>query len=638
MSRTERLNPATKVVVKTKPRPACRATASFSHMGGRPTQQDACQIWENTAIGATFVVVCDGVGGSRSGAEASAVVIQTAGQLWKDRGGAFADPKKDLLSLSHVAHNRITDLAVAGEKRAPASTIVALYLTPNEAHWIHAGDSRLYHFRNSQLVVRTRDHSVVQILVDQGEVSEEEMGSHPDQGRLLQSLGTQEYRDPTYGTASIGQTDAFVLCTDGFWERTPWKAMASIFLAEPPHLESALRKVVNRAVQANGPSGDNVTAAIVAPMTPPARSQAGDFLKKLPAYLFVFAVLIVAVGGVGLYKWLYPEPVAPVVDRGSGTKSPTESPNPKTTPPLQGPTPTRADPVLPAKTPSGTPTDPPPKAQATPGTPAAPSSPGKAPDPIALLSRATPEQATAANPFINLFGMKFVPVNVGTRVLFSVWDTRVSDWQAYIDEAGDTKQDGIYGLPEKQAVQVLQKDLSWRNPGFAQTSEDPVVGVSWEDARRFCAWLSNKEGRKYRLPKDAEWSAAVGPQKFPWGDKFPPPPGAGNYGGSGSRSTSPVGTFKANNYGLYDLGGNVQQWCEDEYKPSMNSAKALKAHPFLDQKPSDGTLLRVLRGGSWFYSEETELQSTYHNRGRPTDRRDDVGFRCVLDISNDQTP
>jgi formylglycine-generating enzyme required for sulfatase activity len=70
----------------------------------------------------------------------------------------------------------------------------------------------------------------------------------------------------------------------------------------------------------------------------------------------------------------------------------------------------------------------------------------------------------------------------------------------------------------------------------------------------------------------------------------------------------------------------------------MNSAKALKAHPFLDQKPSDGTLLRVLRGGSWFYSEETELQSTYHNRGRPTDRRDDVGFRCVLDISNDQTP
>jgi formylglycine-generating enzyme required for sulfatase activity len=114
-----------------------------------------------------------------------------------------------------------------------------------------------------------------------------------------------------------------------------------------------------------------------------------------------------------------------------------------------------------------------------------------------------------------------------------------------------------------------------------------VVGVSLDDARRFCAWLSKKEGRTYRLPTSAEWSAAVGPQKYPWGDSFPPPKGAGNYGGSESRHvplgisvftipgyndgyprTSPVGSFAPNRSGLYDMGGNVAQWCDEEYKSS----------------------------------------------------------------------
>jgi formylglycine-generating enzyme required for sulfatase activity len=82
------------------------------------------------------------------------------------------------------------------------------------------------------------------------------------------------------------------------------------------------------------------------------------------------------------------------------------------------------------------------------------------------------------------------------------------------------------------------------------------------------------------------------------------------------------------------MGGNVWQWCEDEYKASMNSAEAIKALPALkEEKASDGTPYRVLRGASWFLSDEISLRSTYRNRNHPSIRNDYGGFRCVLVIS-----
>jgi len=271
--------------------------------------------------------------------------------------------------------------------------------------------------------------------------------------------------------------------------------------------------------------------------------------------------------------------------------------------------------------------------------------------PWPLIPKSTP----AEYPFVNSLGMKFMPVETfgaalaGERVLFSVWDTRVSDWQAFVQNEGDTPQSGLFGFDEKELKWGFKTDLNWKHPGFAQTSQDPVVGVSWEDARRFCAWLSRKEGRTYRLPTSSEWSAAAGTDKYPWGNNFPPPEGAGNYAGSefqlklgawtifgyndGFPRTSPAGSFPPNRHGLYDMGGNVWQWCEDEYKASMNTAEALGMYPFLKDEKVNGTSCRVIRGGAWGDFSEMYLRSSFHAPDLPASRRSDCGFRCVLVVS-----
>jgi hypothetical protein len=219
----------------------------------------------------------------------------------------------------------------------------------------------------------------------------------------------------------------------------------------------------------------------------------------------------------------------------------------------------------------------------------------------------------------NSLGMQFVSVS-GTSVLVSIWQTRVQDYAAYAKVAN-----GV--------------DVSWKNPGFSQTASHPVVNVSWHDARQFCAWLTEKErsegnlpsSSEYRLPTDSEWSWAVGighresrgtprdkakklKDVYPWGTQWPPPKGAGNYdpslGTDPFEYTSPAGSFAANAQGVFDLGGNVWEWCED----FLNGASGV----------------RVLRGGSWNFSGAGHLLSSYRNGVMPSARSGGIGFRCVL--------
>jgi hypothetical protein len=251
-------------------------------------------------------------------------------------------------------------------------------------------------------------------------------------------------------------------------------------------------------------------------------------------------------------------------------------------------------------------------------------------------------------PFVNSLGMKFVPVP-GTKVLFSIWDTRVQDYSAYAAAKPDV--DDSWKTQEMEGVPV------------GREADHPVVGVNWEDVQAFCAWLTEKEtaegrltkGAKYRLPTDAEWSTAVGlpPENgetpwtketgnktmiLPWGSEWPPPKSSGNYADEslhakfpnpyqkdrtrftndwiqgfddGYATTSPVGAFPPNPFGLHDMGGNVQQWCEDRFHK--------------DSKERAG------RGAAFTSSVQNNLQLVRRQKLDPAVRRLDLGFRCVLD-------
>ena len=161
---------------------------------------------------------------------------------------------------------------------------------------------------------------------------------------------------------------------------------------------------------------------------------------------------------------------------------------------------------------------------------------------------------------------------------------------------------------------------SWRNPGpgFEQTDDHPVVCVSWNDAVAFCEWLSRKEGKTYRLPTEAEWEYACRAgttDAWTWGDE----PSVSAY-----PFTAPVGSFGANAWGLYDMNGNVCQWCSDWYDDQFPGDTEVVTDP----TGASSGVTRVLRGAPWFAGLAAwRSANRYHI---PPGRRDSfVGFRIV---------
>ena len=225
-------------------------------------------------------------------------------------------------------------------------------------------------------------------------------------------------------------------------------------------------------------------------------------------------------------------------------------------------------------------------------------------------------------------------------------------FRRFVDETGyktEAERDGKGGC----GLNVSDQDprYTWLNPGFEQTDEHPVVNVSWNDAGALCEWLSRTEGQTYRLPTEAEWEyacrartttmffngdnpgslAAVGnvadatlKTKYPnWAD-----PGAAP---DGFVYTAPAGQFQPNAFGLYDMHGNVWEWCRDWY-----DAEYYKRSPVADPPGPPPAAQRVVRGGSCFDSA-WNCRSAFR-RGRPPELRYySVGFRLAR-VPSDRSP
>jgi formylglycine-generating enzyme required for sulfatase activity len=248
-------------------------------------------------------------------------------------------------------------------------------------------------------------------------------------------------------------------------------------------------------------------------------------------------------------------------------------------------------------------------------------------------------------------------LNTPGNVLFCVWPVRVKDFQQFVDDEKDPKERGEVFRPG-----FFVQDDVWKKPGYVQEPDYPVVGVTWFQATAFCKWLTKIERAKgtigpkdeYRLPTDAEWSAGAGPGKYPWGNDWPPPPNSGNFAdetwahGMGYKSgyddmqgytdkhgmVAPVGSYAPNRFGLYDMAGNVSQWCLDKYRASMMPPEILQKYPDYKQEKDDrGGDFYVMRGSSW-QSHGNVLQSYWHLL-TPIDYHPDTGgFRCVLVVNS----
>jgi serine/threonine protein kinase len=199
---------------------------------------------------------------------------------------------------------------------------------------------------------------------------------------------------------------------------------------------------------------------------------------------------------------------------------------------------------------------------------------------------------------------KMLPVP-GTKILLSKTEFTVGEWKLYLKAEG---------FPD------------WKQPSsdFEQSDEHPVVNVSSDEVKKFCDWISKATGKEWRLPTNFEWQSAAGATKYYWGDYFPPNWNDGNFsladdgkidpeyvGVDGIKGTAPVGSFKQNVLGFYDLGGNVAEWMWDfDYKEDK----------------------RAVRGGGWGDGggrAQVAFSDTLNTQGR----NHQIGFRVALSSS-----
>jgi formylglycine-generating enzyme required for sulfatase activity len=167
---------------------------------------------------------------------------------------------------------------------------------------------------------------------------------------------------------------------------------------------------------------------------------------------------------------------------------------------------------------------------------------------------------------------------------------------------------------------------SWRDPGFKQEDDHPVVCVNWHDAQAYVAWLRERSGGKaYRLLSEPEWEYCCRAgmiSAYSTGDEITP--AQANFGRN-SKGTTPVSSFSANPWGLRDMHGNVWEWCEDNWHEDYyNGNPPADGSVWRGRNPSS----RVLRGGSWFNVPHL-LRSAVRFWGPPDYRDYRVGFRVA---------
>lgn len=229
-----------------------------SAVGARETNEDRVAHW--SAPGAVLMAVADGLGGHLRGELAAQIAVDILGAAFAtDARPRLEDPAAFLARALATAHAAI--LREAGKQQFPENprtVVAACVVQEGQAFWTHVGDCRFYLLRKGRVVARSRDHTVVQRLVDEGRIREEAAATHPHRNRLLQCLGGyQTPRIEPVASARLAQDDILLLCSDGFWGPLSPRQLMHALLSRP--LAEAIPELVSLAEEIAGTDCDNIS-------------------------------------------------------------------------------------------------------------------------------------------------------------------------------------------------------------------------------------------------------------------------------------------------------------------------------------------------------------------------------------------
>jgi formylglycine-generating enzyme required for sulfatase activity len=261
----------------------------------------------------------------------------------------------------------------------------------------------------------------------------------------------------------------------------------------------------------------------------------------------------------------------------------------------------------------------------------------------------------------------------------AVSEVTVAQFRAFLEATEyvtDAERSGgaLKCLPEeKDYVDRFHKapEITWRSPGFAQSDDHPVVAVSWNDAQAFCRWLSATESANYRLPSEAEWEYACRAGTTAWYSWGEEPDAAYQHAnvadgaleaaqpnttryqravrlgadeGDGTVFTAQVMRFRPNAWGLFDMHGNVWEWCQDRWSadvyerlldgvPRQDRDQHIVRDPLFEERTDQHAYgdWRVMRGGAWTCAPAS-VRSSIRTYAEAGDSSVYTGFRIVRDI------
>ena len=233
-----------------------------SRPGRRPNNED--RLAHCYSRDALLMVIADGMGGHYYGEIAAQIAVQSLTESFqREANPKLHDPFSFLNKSMLNAHRAILDFTDAHSlPDSPRTTCVACLIQDSIAHWAHAGDSRLYVLRDDAVLTRTRDHSRVQLLIDQGVINAAQAAFHPDRNKVYSCLGGRQ--DPEIELSRktpLEAGDVIALCTDGVWGLFPDEQLAAAL--QGGNLMTRIPDLLDEADLRGGPHADNLSIVAV---------------------------------------------------------------------------------------------------------------------------------------------------------------------------------------------------------------------------------------------------------------------------------------------------------------------------------------------------------------------------------------